>query len=112
MRIGGNTTVKLQTLSTRKNDIGESVKEWEDVQELVGWLDYQSGDTRYSTYNAKIQETSHIFICDYVELDKTINNENSRLVDEQGKAYNILLIDDPMTMHYQLEVYLKLIGGQ
>lgn len=112
MRIGGNTTIQIQTLSTSKNSIGESVKDWTTVQELTGWLDYQSGDSRYSTYNAKIQETTHIFVTDYEELNESINTENSRLVDEEGKVYDILLIDDPMRMHYQLEIYLKFTGGQ
>lgn len=109
--IGGNTTATIQINDTTKNAIGEHVKTWQDVQTLHGWLDLSSGDSRYSTYNAKIQESSHVFVCDYVELDARIEAETARLVHE-GKAYDITLIDDPMEMHLQWEFYLKYTGGQ
>lgn len=114
--IGGNlkATIQVNTGTTR-NEIGEHVKTWTDVQTIKGWLDLQSGDSRYTTFNAKIQESTHIFICDYVELDKRITAENSRLLLGSGEAalvYDIILIDDPMEMHQQLEFYLKFTGGQ
>lgn len=111
-RIGGNTTIQLQTCSTSKNAIGEKVQKWATVNEIVGWLDLSAGDSKYSTYNAKIQESTHIFICDYVALESDINAENTRVIDENGKRYDVMLIDDPLTMHQQLEIYLKYIGGQ
>ena len=37
---------------------------------------------------------------------------NSRVVDEDGLIYDVMLIDDPMKMHKQLEIYLKYAGGQ
>ena len=40
-----------------------------------------------------------------------IKAENSRIVDEEGKVYDIKLIDDPMGMHEQLEIYLSYTGG-
>ena len=109
--IGGNTTATIQINDTIKNAIGEQVKTWQDVQTLLGWLDLSSGDSRYSTYNAKIQESSHVFVCDYVPLDARIEAETARLIHE-GKAYDITLIDDPMGKHLQWEIFLKYTGGQ
>lgn len=109
--IGGNTTATIQISTTTRNAIGEQVKKWLDVQTLRGWLDLSSGDSRYSTYNAKIQESSHVFVCDYVPLDARIEAETARLIHE-GKAYDITLIDDPMGKHLQWEIFLKYTGGQ
>ncbi len=111
--IGGNTKATIQVFAQTKNDIGENVKTWADVQTIKGWLDLQSGDSRYSTYNAKIQESTHIFIADYVLLDSRITAESARMVIG-GKRYDILLIDNPMEMQNgsQLELYLRFTGGQ
>jgi head-tail adaptor len=109
--IGGNTTATIQISTTSRNAIGEQVKSWQNVQTLHGWLDLSSGDSRYSTYNAKIQESSHVFVSDYVPLDSRIEAENARLVHD-GKVYDIMLIDDPMNLHQQWEIYLKYTGGQ
>lgn len=111
--IGGNTTAQIQIATARKNEIGETVNSWEDAQSLRGWLDLSSGDSRYSSFNAKIQESTHIFVCDYVPLKSGIEAENSRMIIN-GKRYDILLIDNPMEMGSgsQLEIYLRYTGGQ
>lgn len=110
--IGGNTTIQFQISTTKKNAIGEGVKSWETVQEIRGWLDLQSGDSGYQNFNAKIQESTHVFVSDYMTLDASIKAENSRVVDEDGLVYDVMLIDDPMKLHKQLEIYLKYTGGQ
>lgn len=51
--IGGNITAILQISATTKNEIGESVKSWQDVMALRGWLDLSSGDSKYATFNGK-----------------------------------------------------------
>ena len=109
--IGGNTTAEIRVRSTVKNEIGGTSKTWTAVQNVKGWLDLTGGDSKYSTFNAKIQESTHIFICDYIELDARIKAEYSRLV-VGGKVFDILLIDDPMELHEQIEIYLKYTGGQ
>ena len=111
--IGGNITAVIQTVTTTKNAIGEQVKSWADAQTLKGWLDLQTGDSRYTTYNAKIQESTHVFVADYVPLAAGIQAENSRMTIN-GKVYDILLIDNPMEMGSgsQLEIYLRFTGGQ
>ncbi len=110
--IGGNTTGVFQVLSTTtKNSIGERVPGWLDVQSITGWLDLTSGDSKYSTHNAKIQESTHIFLADYKPLDASIKAESSRMVID-GDRYDVMLIDDPMGLHKHLEIYLKYTGGQ
>lgn len=111
--IGGNIKALIQVYTSAKNDIGEYVQTWTDAQQIKGWLDLSSGESRYTTYHAKIQESTHIFIADYVPLDSRITAESSRMVIN-GKRYDILLIDNPMEMGTgsQLEIYLKFTGGQ
>ena len=111
MSIAGNTIAEIQISSTKNNEIGESVKYWETVQRITGWLDLSGGDSKYTTYNAKIQESTHVFVSDYQVIDNRITSENSRML-VNGKCYDIMLIDDPMEMHKQLEIYLKYTGGQ
>ena len=95
--IGGNIKALIQVYTTAKNEIGEHVQTWTDVQSIKGWLDLSSGEARYTTFNAKIQESTHIFIADYVQLDSRITAESSGMVIN-GKRYEILLIDNPMEM--------------
>lgn len=107
--IGGNTAAELQVkTSSEKNTIGERIETWETVVELLGWLDLTGGDAKH-TYATKLEETTHIFLCDYQKL--SVTNENARLlIDEQ--IYEIVLIDNPMNMKEHLEIYLKFVGGQ
>lgn len=109
--VEGNTVAELQIKSTTKNEIGENIKSWETIHPIKGWLDLSSGDSKYTTYNAKIQESTHIFLCDYFEMDEKVKVENSRMVIND-KRYDVMLIDDPMELHQHYEIYLKFTGGQ
>ena len=111
--IGGNITATIRVSESSMNEIGEMIQAWKDVQKIKGWLDLSSGDSKYGTYNAKIQESTHVFVSDYVALDSRINAENAQMVIN-GKRYDVLLIDNPMEMQTgsQLEFYLKFTGGQ
>lgn len=110
--IGGNTEAIIQIkYGTEKNEIGQTVTRWKDVQTITGYLDLSGGDSKYTTFNAKLQETTHIFVADYVRLDPSIKAENSRVIVD-GARYDVMLIDDPMGLHKQLEIYLKYTGGQ
>lgn len=111
--IGGNITAVIQICTTAKNEIGENIQTWTDAKTIKGWLDLSSGESRYTPFNAKIQESTHIFIADYVTLPDKIKAENSRMVIK-GKRYDIMLIDNPMEMERKshLEIYLKYTGGQ
>lgn len=107
--IGGNTTAEIQVKTTTKNAIGEAVPAWETVQSITGWLDFQGGDSKHTSFNAKVQESTHIFLADYVALD--VKAENSRAL-VNGERYDVMLIDDPMGLHKHLEIFLKYTGGQ
>ena len=69
--IGGNTKAVIQIYDKSvKNAIGEVVNDWVSVESLTGWLDFTGGESKYKTYNAKIEESTHIFLCDYKNLKK------------------------------------------
>lgn len=108
--IGGNMIAQIQKKTVTKNKIGEQVPDWERVMEIKGWLDLSNGTTGY-TYNAKIEESTHLFLADYVDIPEGVTAENSRLVAD-GKIFEITLIDDPMGMHRQTEIFLKYTGGR
>lgn len=109
--IGGNINAVIQVkASVGKNEIGEDMVSWNDKAELFGFLDLSAGDSKRTVYSAKIQESTHIFICDYSDLSG-ITAENARFICS-SREYEILLIDDPMELHRHLEIYLKLAGGQ
>lgn len=109
--IGGNITAEIQVYKAVCNAIGEVVKMWETVQTVKGWLDLSSGDSKYNVYNTKIQESTHVFISDYIVIDSRICTENSRLLIKDN-VYDIMIIDNPMELNRQLEFYLKYTGGQ
>ena len=109
--IHGNTKAIIQLRTTKKNAIGERETSWEPIDTLFGWLDLQSGDSNYTNYSAKVQESSHIFLADHVELDSRVKADNCRMVIGND-AYDIMLIDNPMGMNRQLEFYLKYTGGK
>lgn len=109
--IGGNLQAVIQvSTGSTMNVIGESVPSWMDAQTIRGWLDLSSGQAGYNTYNAKIQESTHIFVADYVPLHKDITAENARMLIN-GKVYDILLIDNPMDLNQHFEIFLKYTGG-
>ena len=118
--IGGNVKAVLQVSTTERNEIGERVPVWHDAVTLTGWLDLQSGDSKYTTYNAKMQESTHLFICDYLPIPATlevegktvrVSAENARMV-ANSQRYDVMLIDNPMGLNKHLEIYLKYTGGQ
>ena len=105
--IGGNLTAVLQTKTSSKNAFGEKVETWNDVQLLKGFLDFTGGDGSYkSNFKGSVEETTHIFICDYDEITSKAKPTQSRLV-VNGSAYDVLMIDDPMNLHQHLEIMLK-----
>lgn len=110
--IGGTTELKLQVKHDQgKNAIGETISKRETATVLTGWIDLASGDSKHSTYNTKMQESTHIFLSDYVALPDEVTAENTTaLID--GKVFDVMIIDDPMGMHQHLEIYLKYTGGQ
>jgi hypothetical protein len=114
MKIGGNTELILQVKQDdATNKIGEPIENWIPVKTLVGWLDLMGDGISYKTFNTKVQESTHVFVCDYEPLlyeGEEIGPECARAVIN-NKKYEIKLIDNPMNMNYSLEIYLNFIGG-
>ena len=106
----GNTAAEIQIYKSEKNEIGELVKTWETVQTVKGFLDLKGGDSDYRTFDAKTEDSTHIFLCGYVPLAEGVTAENSRMMIK-GKIYDIMLIDNPMELCEHYEIYLKYIGG-
>ncbi|MDO4377987.1 MAG: head-tail adaptor protein [Erysipelotrichia bacterium] len=106
-KVNGNIKALLEVKTVTKNEIGEGVKDWQTLKTLYGWLDLSNGSADYQNYNAKIQESTHVFICDWQPLD--VEESECRLTIA-GKHYEIVLIDNPMELNYQLELFLKYVG--
>lgn len=116
--IGGNITAAIQTKTTEKNKIGEKVAVWATVFEHVGWLGLQAGDSKHNNFNAKIEESTHVFLCDYHSgiYRLTFPDAKTKTVPDcraiiKGMVYDVLLIDNPDEMDEQLEIYLRKVGA-
>ena len=109
--IGGNVKAVIETCEVHENAVKEHVTTYTQAQLLFGYLDMATGGITYSTYNAKIVESTHVFICDYVPLAKGVTAEHARMIID-GQTYDVTYIDDPMGLHAQLEIYLKYTGGR
>lgn len=108
--IRGNIDGEVQTYTFVTNQIGEAEKVWSTVQTLKGFIDLCTGESEYEKYDAKIQQSTHVFICDFVPLSKGVKAENCRM-KIGGEIYDIMLIDNPLGLGRQYEIYLKYIGG-
>ena len=105
--IGGNVIAVLQKKTSSKNAFGEKVETWNDLQLLKGFLDFTGGDGSYkSNFKGAVEETTHIFICDYDEIASKAKPTQSRLV-VNGSVYDVLMIDNPMNLNQHLEIMLK-----
>lgn len=115
--IGGKTIGMIQTCTTEKNKIGGAEKKWNIVFSHYGWLGLQSGDSKYTNFNAKLEESTHVFLCDYHEgiYALTMPNEEGVVPDVRmvikGMVYDVLFIDNPDEMNEQLEIYLRKVGA-
>lgn len=108
--IGGNIKGVIQTCTAAKNAIGEGVKAWADAFTHPGWLGLQSGDSKYTNFNAKIEESTHVFLCDYHSGIYSLAGKDCRMIIK-GVVYDVLLIDNPDEMDEQLEIYLRKVGA-
>ena len=106
--ISGNTVMVLQTKQNSRNRIGEGEQIWTDAVSLTGFLDLMNCSSGYSNFNAKLQESTHVFLADYAEI--TVKPEECRAVIGED-VYDVQLIDDPMGLHEHLEIFLKYVGG-
>lgn len=105
-KIGGNISATVQMKQTQRNSLGETVTKFKDFKTLTGYLDYISGESSTSAFNAKIEDSTHIFFCDYTELPE----ENNVCFVIKNKIYEVKLIDVPMGINHHMEIYLKYVG--
>ena len=112
-KVKGNTPFVLQKIgqSNTVNALGEKEVQWIDAVSFAGVLALQSGDSKYSSFNAKIEESTHIMLCDYNAEINALRDKNTRLI-AKGFMYDVLLIDNPDELDIQLEIYLRFVGGQ
>jgi hypothetical protein len=109
--IGGNISGFIQRKTTAgKNAIGKAEVTWANASGLLGWLDLQSGDSKRTNYSTKLEESTHIFLCDFDAGIYSLANEDTRAI-LKGVVYDVLLIDNPMEMDEQLEIYLRRVGA-
>ena len=116
--IGGNITGTVQAMTgSEKNALGEFVKAWNDFANQTGWLGMQSGDSKYTNNKAKVEESTHVFLCDFnaAIYALTLPDEKGEIPQVRmiikGMVYDILLIDNPDEMDEQLEIYLRKVGA-
>lgn len=108
----GNTPFVVQKKgSSTTNTIGEKEPTWVDAVSFEGVLGLQSGDSKYANFNKKVEESSHVIVCDYNADIYDLADQNTRVI-AKGKMYDVLLIDNPDELDIQLEIYLRFVGGQ
>lgn len=109
--IGGNIAAKIQTKEpVWQNGIGEKVHLWNDAFHFVGWLGLQSGESKYNSFSAKLEESTHVFLCDYHSGIYALAAQDTRMIIKDF-VYDVLLIDNPDEMNEQLEIYLRRVGA-
>lgn len=106
-KIGGNTDLILKSKNQVKNEIGEEVVSWIEYKTIHGFLDFMSESTGRTNFNSKIVESTHVFVCDYIDIGKSITE---LMAFHNNKQYEITYIDNPMGLNYHLEIFLKYIG--
>lgn len=110
-KIGGNILGKVLTKQkTGTNEIGEPILNWVESYSIKGWLGMQTGDSPRNNYNTKLEESTHVFLCDYHSGIYSLADKDVRM-EIKGKMYDVMYIDNPDEMDEQLEIYLKKVGG-
>ena len=105
--IGGNVDATIQVETSSKNAFGEIENTYKNLTTVKGFLDYTGGDGSYkNNFKGELEETTHIFICDYDSITANAEPTTSRMVIN-NKNYNVLLIDNPMGLNEHLEIMLK-----
>lgn len=109
--IKGNIKAVIQQKSSFTNEIGESESRWHGFAEPYGFLSMQSADSKYNNFNAKIEESTHVFLTEYDESIYALRYKDLRLICK-GVFYDVLFVDNPDERDEQLEIYLRYVGGQ
>ena len=105
--IGGNVDAIIQVETSSKNAFGEKETTYKNLTTVKGFLDYTGGDGSYkNNFKGELEETTHIFICDYENVASKATPTQSRMIIDD-KIYDILYIDNPMGLNEHLEIMLK-----
>ena len=105
--IGGNVDAIIQVETSSKNAFGEIENTHKYLTTVKGFLDYVGGDGSYkNNFKGELEETTHIFICDYDRVASEATPTQSRLIIN-GAIYDVLMIDNPMNLNQHLEIMLK-----
>ena len=104
-KIGGNVIAEFQAMTVSKNEIGEDVESLNTVAKHKGFLDLSSGNSSYEKYKTKMDEATHVFICDAFDIDRS---KVTRLLIKES-AYDVVYFDEPMELGYHFEIFLKRI---
>ena len=106
-KIKGNASCTFYTKkSGALNEIGEATTEWQEYASKLGVLDYISGTTQRD-YKVKLEDSTHIFMCNYFERPKDENNLTASI---KGIEYEVVKVDNVMEMNVHFEIYLKQLG--
>lgn len=111
-KIGGNTDLVLKYETFTTNAIGEQVKDWVELQTIRGFIDLMTQSKDYANYNKAMENSTHVFISDYVSIATKDENGKKRdfkaVVD--GDEYDVTYIDNPMKLNKHLEIFLEKVG--
>lgn len=81
----------------------------DDVAVIYGILDLLNGTERTGTQNALTEESTHVLVT--LEYTEGIT-DNMRVVDRDGRVYDITYSDDPAGQHHHNELLLTLKSGR
>lgn len=97
----------IQARTQVDDDIGGFKEDWNDLNEVFGYLDLATGTDLNNVQNAIIEQSTHVLI-----LPEFISwvTADMRIVDDQKRFYLITYADDPMGVHHHNELYCK-FGG-
>ena len=97
----------VQQKTQEPDGIGGFRETWDDMPDVSGYLDMLTGTDLNSVQNAFIEQSTHILIIP--EYTEWITNQ-MRIIDLDGRIYDITYSDNPVGMNHHNEVYCK-FGG-
>ena len=97
----------IQAKTQADDGIGGFTEDWSDLKEVLGYLDLVTGTDMNSVQNAIIEQSTHVLIIpEYTEWI----TDQMRIVDMDGRYYEITYSDNPVGVNHHNEVYCK-FGG-
>jgi len=101
----------IQGTFRRKQDVrnarGENDAIWVNVATVIGILDFNNQpQTERIKYSAKMEESTHIWFCDYFPMDIPVHELRFYC---RGHEYDVLILDEVQFQGQHYEVWLKLV---